>query len=101
MNRKNIPIATGVYSYFPKALRYVAQVSKAGNDQHHPDKPLHWDRSVSTDDIDAGERHLLDHLEGNFYDTDNILHLGKHAWRALASLEKFLEKEENERTPNT
>ena len=94
INRKSIPVALGVYAYFPKALRYIAIVSKAGNNQHHPDKPLHWDKSVSTDNIDAGERHLLDHLEGNEKDTDGILHLGKHAWRALSSLEIFLENEE-------
>ena len=89
--RKQQPVATGVYAYFPKALKYIAKVSLAGNLQHHPDKPLHWDKSKSTDDIDAGERHLLDHLEGNILDTDGILHIGKHGWRALASLERFLD----------
>lgn len=90
--RKEQPVATGVYAYFPLALKEVAKVSLAGNRQHHPDKPLHWDRNKSTDDIDAGERHLLDHLSGTELDTDGMLHLAKHAWRSLAVLEKYLER---------
>ena len=33
--RKNLPIASGVLDYFPKALAEVARVSKVGNDQHN------------------------------------------------------------------
>ena len=92
MNRKDIPVATGVYQYFPLALKEVSKVSLAGNRQHKLGE-LHWDKTKSTDNIDAGERHLLDHLEGNIRDDDGELHLAKHAWRALASLEIFLENE--------
>lgn len=90
--RKATPVFSGVLSYFPDAVKYVSQVSKAGNDQHHPDKPLHWDRAKSTDELDALARHLVDHSV-NPMDTDGMLHLGKVAWRALAMLQKYLEND--------
>ena len=58
--RKDRPVFTGVLKYFPDAIMEVAKVSLAGNQQHHPDKPLHWDRSKSNDDFDALARHLID-----------------------------------------
>jgi pterin-4a-carbinolamine dehydratase len=88
--RKATPVFSGVLKYFPKAIKYVSQVSKAGNDQHHPDKPLHWDKSKSTDEPDALVRHLIDHSI-NPVDDDGILHAGKVAWRALALLERYLD----------
>jgi hypothetical protein len=81
-----------VLCYFPNALAEIARVSKAGNDQHHPGKPLHWDKSKSTDEPDALIRHLLDHAKGDVFDTDGQRHLGKVAWRALALLERELTK---------
>lgn len=92
--RKAQPVGTGVLGYFPKALKAVSEASKAGNDQHHPDKPLHWDKTKSTDNLDAGIRHLLDHLGGEEYDDDGVLHLAKFAWRALATLERHLDNEQ-------
>lgn len=88
--RKATPVFTGVLKYFPKAIKYVSQVSKAGNDQHHPDKPLHWDKSKSTDEPDALVRHLIDHSIDPV-DDDGMLHAGKVAWRALALLERYLD----------
>ena len=88
--RKRQPVYSGVMVYFPNALKYVSQVSLEGNEQHHPDKPLHWDKSKSTDETDALVRHLIDHSIEPM-DDDNILHLGKVAWRALAALERYLE----------
>ena len=89
-DRKATPVFTGVLKYFPNAIKYISKVSKAGNDQHHPDKPLHWDKSKSTDEPDALVRHLIDHSI-NPIDDDNMLHLGKVAWRALAMLERYLD----------
>lgn len=89
--RKAIPLTTGVLDYFPKALIEVAKCSKAGNDQHHPDKPLHWDKSKSTDHADCLLRHLM---ERGTFDTDNVRHTAKVAWRALALLETELDKEQ-------
>jgi hypothetical protein len=88
--RKATPVFSGVLKYFPKAIKYVSQVSKAGNDQHHPDKPLHWDKSKSTDEPDALVRHLIDHSIDPV-DDDGMLHVGKVAWRALALLERYLD----------
>lgn len=93
MSRKDIPVYSGVLTYFPNAIKYVSRVSKAGNEQHHPNKPLHWDKNKSTDEPDALVRHLIDHsIEP--VDEDGIYHLGKVAWRALAMLERFLEDAE-------
>lgn len=79
--RKNIPIYSGLIKYFPNALAAVAAVSKKGNDQHHPDKPLHWDKPKSNDHLDAMLRHVIDE------DWDKV------AWRALAHLQIHLEQE--------
>ena len=87
--RKATPIFSGVLMYFPDAIRAVAQCSQAGNDQHHPDKPLHWDRAKSTDELDALTRHLM---QAGELDDDGIRHSAKVAWRALANLQKELEK---------
>lgn len=90
--RKQIPIYTGLVRYFPKALAEVARVSYIGNQQHHPDKPLHWDRSKSTDELDALTRHLF---QAGEIDTDGMRHSAKVAWRALANLEKELEQKDD------
>ena len=86
--RKQHPVFSGVLKYFPNAIYYVSGVSWQGNQQHHPDKPLHWDKSKSTDEPDALVRHLLQYDQ---FDDDGILHAGKVAWRALALLERELE----------
>lgn len=88
--RKHVPIATGVIDYFPDALAAVAECSKKGNDQHNPGKPLHWDRSKSTDEADALMRHFV---ERGTTDTDGIKHSTKVAWRALALLQKEIEND--------
>ena len=88
-DRKATPVFSGVLKYFPNALKEVAKCSKAGNDQHHPDKPLHWDMDKSKDEYDALTRHLIDHTI-NPLDDDGVLHLTKVAWRALAGLERHL-----------
>ncbi len=88
--RKALPIASGVLNYFPDALLVVAEVSRVGNEQHHPGEPLHWDKSKSTDEADALLRHLID--RGTF-DTDGLRHSGKVAWRALAMLQRELDAE--------
>ena len=91
--RKNVPIFSGVIKYFPHALCAIAEVSRIGNEQHNPGKPLHWDRSKSGDELDALTRHLF---EAGTTDTDGVRHSAKIAWRALANLEKELEGEINE-----
>lgn len=88
--RKERPLFSGVLAYFPDALMEVAYCSYIGNQQHHPDKPLHWDKNKSTDEADALMRHLKD--SGTF-DTDGVRHSAKLAWRALALLQRELEKD--------
>jgi dATP/dGTP diphosphohydrolase len=86
--RKKYPIGTGVIDYFPDALAEVAHVSYAGNEQHNPGTPLHWDRTKSTDDADALIRHFT---QRGTVDSDGVRHSAKMAWRALAILQKEIE----------
>ncbi len=88
--RKAVPIASGVLDFFPDALAEVARVSAAGSAQHHPDKPLHWDKSKSMDEADALLRHLV---ERGTFDTDGMRHSAKVAWRGLALLQRELDTE--------
>ena len=88
--RKQIPVFSGVVKYFPNAIKEIAKCSYKGNEQHHPNTPLHWDKNKSKDNADALMRHLIDHIEDPV-DTDGQLHLAKVAWRALALLEVYLE----------
>lgn len=87
--RKAVPLATGLFDYFPDALVAVAMVSKAGSDQHHPGAPLHWDRSKSADEADALLRHFL---ERGTLDEQGVPHTARMAWRALALLQKECER---------
>jgi hypothetical protein len=86
--RKGIPIATGVLDYFPLTMAGIAKASLAGNKQHVPGEPLHWDRSKSSDDADAMIRHYIDRFE---IDADGVPECAKMAWRACAVSEKILE----------
>lgn len=92
--RKALPIATGVIDYFPDAIVAIAELSRIGNDQHNPGAPLHWDRSKSTDEWDALMRHFV---ERGTVDTDGVRHSTKVAWRALAGLQKEIEKSRGEK----
>jgi hypothetical protein len=76
--------------YFPDALLEIAYVSWVGNEQHNPGTPLHWDRSKSSDEHDAGARHLA---QAGTRDTDGTRHTAKAAWRLLAALQKEIEAE--------
>jgi len=79
--RKGYPLYRGLFKYFPDALLAVARISFLGNQQHHPDQPLHWDKSKSTDEEDALLRHMM---EGDWE---------KVAWRALAKLQRHIEEQ--------
>lgn len=89
--RKQYPMATGLLFYFPDALAAVSNISWAGNNQHHPGMPLHWDRSKSGDEADTAMRHLA---QSGTFDTDGKRHTAKAAWRILALLQKEIEGEQ-------
>ena len=81
--RKAIPVYTGFINYFPRAIAEVAKISLAGGIQHgQTAETLHWDRPKSGDELDAMMRHILDK------DWAQV------AWRAMANLEKYIEREE-------
>ena len=81
--RKAIPVYTGFVNYFPRAIAEVAKISLVGGIQHgQTAETLHWDRPKSGDELDAMMRHILDK------DWAQV------AWRAMANLEKYLEREE-------
>ena len=84
VERKATPVYTGFINYFPRAIAAVAKVSLNGGIQHGQTKEtLHWNRALSGDELDAMMRHVLDK------DWEQV------AWRAMANLEKQLEKEHN------
>lgn len=91
--RKGVPVATGFVDYFPDAIAAVAELSRIGNDQHNPGRPLHWDRSKSGDESDALMRHFL---QRGTLDSDGVRHTTKVAWRAMALLQKEIEADEQE-----
>lgn len=88
--RKDHPLFSGVMRYFPDALLEVAELSRIGNEQHNPGQPLHWAKEKSTDEMDALMRHALD---VGTRDTDGVRHSAKVAWRALANLQREIERE--------
>lgn len=90
--RKNIPVYSGFIKYFPDAIVEVAKLSKVGNDQHNPGQPLHWAKEKSSDELDALMRHMIDEASGVPVDTDGIDHAVKVAWRAMANLQRMLDK---------
>ena len=87
--RKEQPLYSGVLRYFPDALLAIAELSFIGNEQHNPGTPVHWDRSKSEDELDSLMRHLVD---AGTLDTDGVRHSTKVAWRALAALQKEIER---------
>ena len=92
-DRKAMPVYSGVLTYFPDALKEVSKCSLAGQKQHNQGNKLYWDKNKSTDNADALVRHLIDH-NVNPIDDDGILHLAKVAWRALATLQIYLDSKQ-------
>lgn len=89
--RLEYPMADGLLDYFPNALAEVSRLSHAATKQHHPDKPMHWDRSKSTDHRNKIMRHLVD---AGKLDDKGMRHSAMVAWRALALLQEELEQAE-------
>ena len=69
-------LSIGIYiKYFPDAIVEVTKLSVKGSQQHHGDK-VWWDKSKSSDELDALMRHLI---EGDW---------AAVAWRAMANLQR-------------
>jgi hypothetical protein len=88
--RKEAPMFSGVLDYFPDAIFAVARLSFLGNEKHNPGEPLHWAKGKSMDEPDCIMRHLADH--GIIDPDDGALHEVKLAWRSLANLQRFIDK---------
>tara|TARA_R110000744_G_scaffold28900_4_gene69278 strand:- start:12 stop:407 length:396 start_codon:yes stop_codon:yes gene_type:complete len=88
--RKGTPVYSGFMKYFPNAIKEIAKCSQAGNDQHHKNEPLHWDKEKSKDELDSCMRHLLDYAEGVEFDDCGTRHIVKCGWRILAMIERTL-----------
>lgn len=89
--RNEYPMADGLLDYFPNALAEVSKLSYLATMQHHPDKPMHWDRSKSTDHRNKILRHLVD---AGKRDNKGLRHSAMVAWRSLALLQEELERDE-------
>ena len=92
VDRKGMPVYSGVLSYFPDAIKEVSKASAQGQKQHNHGEKLYWDKNKSTDNEDAMVRHLIDHSVDPV-DDDGVLHLAKVAWRALAALQIYLDNQ--------
>jgi len=94
--RKEHPVFLGMLSYFPDAVMAVANHSFKANEKHNPGTSVHWDRSKSTDELDALTRHIVDLAKGEKFCSDGLRTSTSIAWRALANLQKELEAEAKE-----
>lgn len=85
--RKQIRIYDGFIKYFPDAIVEVTKISCKGSNQHHADKPIHWDRNKSKEELNSLMRHLLEAMQ-----TDDVEDWARVAWRAMANLQKKTEQ---------
>ena len=86
------PVFRGVFKYFPKALKAVADISAMGAKKYSWGG---WKDSATFADVyrfeDALGRHLLnEHVDGWYDPESNLLHAAHAAWNALAKLELLL-----------
>lgn len=92
--RKETPVVTGCFDYFPLAMAAIARLSKKANEKHNPGQPLHWSREKSSDHADAAGRHLLERGQIDPETGESMtVHMG---WRVLA----MIQIEEEERIKN-
>jgi hypothetical protein len=88
--RNQMLLFDGFMAYFPNAMAEVAKLSYAATKQHHPDQPMHWDRSKSTDHLNKIGRHMID---AGKLDDKGQRHSAALAWRAMANLQEELERD--------
>jgi hypothetical protein len=97
------PLFKGVFNYFPKAMRAIAQLSATGARKYT------WGGWSAVEDaeeryLDADARHLADFgdpdeddMDLTYYDEEEGIkyyhhHLVAHLWNAAAALEKAIER---------
>lgn len=97
--RKQYPIATGVFDYFPDALAAIALVSYAGNQKHNPGEPMHWARGKSDDHPDCMIRHFKQRGQLDDIGGISVRHSAQMAWRALAILQLEIEDGQAKQLP--
>ena len=91
--RKEVAIAEGLFAYFPDALALIARHSVRSNQKHNPGQPVHWAREKSTDHESCIGRHSIAvAIDENSLD-DGQPHIVCRAWRALAALQIWAEKQ--------
>jgi hypothetical protein len=88
--RNTMCLFDGFMAYFPNAMAEVAKLSHAATQQHHPDEPMHWDRSKSLDHLNKIGRHMID---SGKLDDKGQRHSAALAWRAMANLQEELERD--------
>ena len=96
--RKQRPVFTGFVKYFPDAIMEIANHSWKANEKHNQGEPLYWNRDKSKDESDALVRHIIDYAKGERYDDDGLSILTAIGWRALAFVQKELEKQKTEKS---
>lgn len=92
-SNKHEPVYSGPVNYFPRTLRALSRLCRAGNDKHNPGQPLHWAKDKSTDHPDCMLRHSLTPYAADS-ENGNERHVVAVAWRAMAWAEIALEATE-------
>jgi hypothetical protein len=87
--RKEVPLASGLFDYFTDALIAIARLSNKANVRHNPGEKLHWSKGKSTDHADCALRHFAQ--RGEMDPEWNESHTVEFAWRALALLQMEIE----------
>ena len=94
--RKTYPVFTAFMKYFPDAIMEVSHHSWKANEKHNPGEEVYWNRELSTDETDALARHMIDLAKGEKFCEDGLRTSTSIAWRAMASLQKELEAEQEQ-----
>lgn len=91
--RKECPVASGVFAYFPDAIYALARHSKRSNDKHNPGEPLHWSREKSSDHNDCVARHSVAVAADPEARDDGQPEVICRLWRAAAEAQLWIERE--------
>lgn len=95
--RKEIPVHSGTYEYFPAAMVCIALLSKLSNDKHNPGEPLHHARGKSMDQADCIARHTIDLSDllahgATDAEVQALEEATCRAWRACAEVQLLSER---------